>query len=249
MKKNIFTGWLLFVDILYVMMGMMRMVFNSKDISPIFKGRSFVRHKSFRLAMATMYANPEVNQLIQERYLAPAPADLDELAKLPEGTLGQVFAAHMRHHNLKVVFYPPLEYTADDDISYMRMRARQTHDIHHVVLGFPAVEVGEMAISAFYLAQHRVPLSGLLLGTGFFVATLRDPHRLEDLMNAIITGWQMGKKAKAVLGVRWEEYWSHPIAEVRQMLNITPPPAQLFEPSPNPLAAEVPAVVISHQEA
>jgi ubiquinone biosynthesis protein COQ4 len=91
------------------------------------------------------------------------------------------------------------------------------------VLGFPAEDVGEMAISAFYLAQNRIPLSGLLIGCGFFNAVLKQPHRIDELMNAIIKGWTMGKQSKDVLGIKWEEYFSTPIDRVRRELYLNQP--------------------------
>ena len=129
----------------------------------------------------------------------------------------------MQAYSLDIVFYPPLESTENDEIAYLRKRARQTHDIHHVVLGFPAIDSGEMAISAFYLAQHNVPLSALLIGFGFLYAILQEPERIEELMNAIQLGWQIGKKTRKLLGVRWEDYWETPLDEVRQMLGVPIP--------------------------
>ena len=217
LKQKLVMGW----DITLMLLNMTRMVFNPKDISPIFKGRTFRNHRSFQVALASLHADPETHALIESRYLAPKPIDLDALAQLPEGTLGRVFAEHMRHYKLEVVFYPPLEDQENDDITYLRKRARQTHDIHHVVLGFPATEPGEMMISAFYLAQNKIPLSGLLLGFGFFHVVLKAPERADELVEAIIKGWTLGKAAhKKVLGVKWEEYWEVPIDEVRRMIGV-----------------------------
>lgn len=213
-------------DIAFMLLRFSKLILNPNDISPIFKGRSFLKHKSFQISLQTFYADPRTAELLQTRYLSEQPYDLDELLKLPAGTLGHAYATHMHSNKLEVVFYPPLEKTDDDDIAYLRRRARQTHDIHHVVLGYPAIDVGEMAISAFYLSQHRVPLSALLIGFGFLYTILREPQRIEELIQAIETGWQAGQQAQRLLGIRWEEYWSTPLETLRQDLNIPNPPAQ-----------------------
>lgn len=208
-------------DIFLLMVGMVKLVLNPSDISPIFKGRTFREHRSFQLALQSLKADPETAELIRTRYLAPAPYDLDVLMQLPEGTLGRVYAEHMRRNKLDVVFYPPLEDKQDDDISYMRKRARQTHDIHHVLLDFPAIDVGEMMISAFYLAQNRIPLSALLLGTGFFRVTFKEPDRMDEFVEAIIKGWTTGKQMpRKVLGVKWENYFDRPLHEVRAEMGL-----------------------------
>lgn len=209
-------------DIALMLLRFSKLIINPKDISPIFKGRAFRNHKSFQLALASLHEDPGAHELIERRHLFAEPIDLDRLSSLPEGTMGQVFAAHMRHYKLDVVFYPPLEDTQDDEISYLRKRARETHDIHHVVLGYPATEPGEMMISAFYLAQNRIPLSALLLGFGMLYTLLREPQRIDEFMDCVIKGWTQGKAAtRKVLGVKWEDYWETPLDEVRRMIGVT----------------------------
>lgn len=220
-----------FADILLLLLRFSRLIINPKDISPIFKARTFRNHKSMQLALESLRSVPSVAALMKERYLNPKPVDPVELmATYAPGTLGHEFGAYMTRHKLDVVFYPPLEDKEDDDIAYMRMRARQTHDIHHLVLGFPPEGAGEMAISAFYVAQNRIPLNALLIGFGFLYTTLREPERLGDLMECLIRGWTLGKQAECFLGVKWEEHWATPLAELRSMLGV---PSQ---PEPLPLS-------------
>ncbi|MFN8577813.1 MAG: Coq4 family protein [Candidatus Sericytochromatia bacterium] len=209
-----------YIDSIRFVLGIFKMVMNPKDISAIFRVKSFREHKSLQNSLRTMYSDPEISNLIKTRYLAPKPYDLNELIKFPENTLGRVYAEHMIKHNLEVVFYPEMDSKIDDDINYMRMRARQTHDIHHVILGYPAEDYGEVAISAFYFSQNQIPLSGLIIGSAFFRVVLKQPERIEELMTSITKGWAMGKKSKHVLGVKWEEYFDKPIDEVRKLMNI-----------------------------
>lgn len=214
-------------DIVLMLGRFSKLIANPNDISPIFKGKSFLNHKSFALSLATFRADPATAELLHTRYLAPEAYDLDALFSLPEETLGHAFASHMKHYALKQVFYPPLEATENDEVAYWRKRARQTHDIHHVVLGFPAIDSGEMAISAFYLAQHNVPLSALLLGFGFLYTILREPERIDELMRAIHLGWAAGQQADKLMGVKWEELWEVPLEDIRRNLRV-PTPAAAF---------------------
>lgn len=211
------------LDTVWLLVRFSKMILNPDDISPIFKGGAFLKHKSFAVSLQTFYEDPSTATLLQERYLSATPYDLKALQALPAGTLGHEFAEHMMRNQLEVVFYPPLEPCDNDDIAYLRKRARQTHDIHHVVLGYPAIDVGEMAISAFYLAQHNVPLSALLIGFGFLYTILREPQRISELMTALELGWKTGQQTPKLLGVRWEEYWESPLSDVRQRLGIPTP--------------------------
>jgi ubiquinone biosynthesis protein COQ4 len=218
--RGLYKTGKLSLDIVLLLLRFSKLILNPNDISPIFKGGSFRNHKSFQVALRSLHNDPATAELIRTRYLAPAPYDLDQLLTLPENSLGHVYARHMREYTLEVEFYPPLEDTQDDDIAYLRKRARQTHDIHHVVLGFPAIDTGEMAISAFYLSQNNIPLSALLIGFGFLYAILREPERINELMDAIILGWTRGKTCPIFLGLKWESYFDWPIEAVRRELNI-----------------------------
>lgn len=212
-------------DTIFVILNFCRLVVFPNSIAPIFKGGRFRNHRSFELALESARARPEIKALIESRYLSPKPYDLDRLLLLPEPSLGHQFARHMREYRLDVVFYPELEKQPDDDITYLRKRGRQTHDIWHVVCGFPATHAGEMAISAFYLAQNRVPLSALLIGFGFIYVTLREPDRLEELVNVVMLGWRMGKKASPLFAVKWEEMWEWDLNQVRRHLGVEPEPS------------------------
>ena len=45
---------------------------------------------------------------------------------------------------------------------------------------------------------------------------LYKPELLPAVMDAITEGWALGRRAKPLMGVHWEEYWERPLAELRQ---------------------------------
>jgi ubiquinone biosynthesis protein COQ4 len=198
----------------------LRLIRNPMDISPIFEVDEFLSHQSFKYTVNYCRSLPEMREMMDQRYLAPAVYDLKQLSQCPEGSLGFVFAKHMQQHKMDVVFYPPLKNPEVNDMNYLRLRARETHDVHHCVLGFRPHHLGEMQISAFYLRQINSPLSAFLMAMGILVALIKKPHMIQDIMEAYITGWQMGKQSKPIMAMKWEELWDRPINEVRDMLGI-----------------------------
>src|SRR5690242_1389204 len=95
-----------------------------------------------KVSVEYLKSQPEVAEIIQERYLAPVP-DLEKLLTYPKDSLGYLFAAHLKANNLDPVFYRQRQ--VQDDITYVSLRRSQTHDIHHIVTGFgtyPAAELG-----------------------------------------------------------------------------------------------------------
>jgi ubiquinone biosynthesis protein COQ4 len=147
--------------------------------------------------------------------------DLGELRKLPEGSLGRVFAEHMIENKLDPGALPSLG--ASDDLEYLRAHLYETHDIWHVVTGFGTDVPGELGLQAFYLAQFPGGLPVALLAAGFVNTVMYEFDQRDARMRAIVRGWLLGKRAKPFFGVRWAEWWSLPLSEVRAKLGVAIP--------------------------
>lgn len=150
--------------------------------------------------------------------------DLAELRKLPTGTLGREFADHMLANNLDPSALPDLP--VDDDSSFLRSHLYATHDVWHSVTGFATDWKSEIGLQAFYLAQIPGPLSAALVAVGCLRIAAFEMESRDDVMDAIVHGWTMGKRARPFFGVRWDELWSVPLAEVQAMLGVAPEAAE-----------------------
>jgi ubiquinone biosynthesis protein Coq4 len=53
------------------------------------------------------------------------------------------------------------------------------------------------------------------------------PWQLKEIFANVRKGQELGKKAKFLLGVRFEEYWERPLSEVRAELGLTTEPVRL----------------------
>jgi ubiquinone biosynthesis protein Coq4 len=45
---------------------------------------------------------------------------------------------------------------------------------------------------------------------------LYKPELLPVVMDAITEGWALGRRARSLMAVHWEEYWESPLAELRE---------------------------------
>jgi ubiquinone biosynthesis protein COQ4 len=144
--------------------------------------------------------------------------DLDELARLPKGTLGQVFAEHMKTNNLDPSALPTIP--SRTDLEFFRAHLYETHDIWHAVTGFHTDVASELGLQAFYLAQLPGGLPAAILGGSFFNTLIYKMDERDARMRAIVRGWLLGKRAKPFFGVRWAELWSVPMVEVRRRLGV-----------------------------
>ena len=169
-----------------------------------------------QISLDYLKSQPEVAALIQERYLAPVP-DLDKLITYPQDSLGYAFASHLIANQFDPAFYR--QRNAIDDISYVAVRRSQTHDIYHVITGFGTDLGGELGLQAFQLAQFRSPISITLLVAGI-IHNFANPRALEEQMQQIFRGWEMGLKAKPLMAQKGEEQWEKPLLHWQVELGI-----------------------------
>lgn len=160
-------------------------------------------------------SNPDIAQLFEERYFAPNP-DIDELAKLPQDSLGFAYASYLRSNNYVQDFYPPIEVV--DDASYYYMRIQQTHDIWHTVNGW-LDGIGGIKLAAFQVAQTRSSLLTVVITAGMLNA-IKTNQDITAIVGFLQEGYEVGIQAKPFLAQKWEEGWEKPLSQWRAELNI-----------------------------
>ncbi|MBD2520908.1 Coq4 family protein [Nostoc sp. FACHB-133] len=171
-----------------------------------------------QLAVNELKKIPEVNTLFTERWL-PAPFNLDDLGKLPEGTLGHVYAREMKARGFDPYFYKKVAVV--DDISYLKMLWRSTHDIYHVVAGFDTNGIGEIGLQAFFLAQTPIPISVMLLSFGMVMISLYQPNNFKALMTEISRGYRVGSHTPGkLIAQKWDQLWDVQVSEIRERLGV-----------------------------
>lgn len=160
-----------------------------------------------------------VAAIFEERYLDPM-RDVEALAKLPEGSLGRAYASHLIDNGFDANYYRKLE--VRDDVDYLMLRLRQTHDIWHVVTGIGVDAIGEVAVKAVELAQTRRPMAAVICAGSVLQMLLKRPEVLDHLLEMIAGGYRLGRRAKPLVAQRWEDGWEKPLDEWRAELDVVP---------------------------
>jgi ubiquinone biosynthesis protein COQ4 len=173
--------------------------------------------KSLYLTVQHLSQYPHSQQALAHRHFL-GEVDLAALHELPTHTLGYQYAHHMLSNQLKQLETP----IAADEYEYIDTHIRETHDIWHVVTGSPIDMLGEIQLQAFCIAQLQLSRFWMaLLTKNLLKSLIHDIEVADSYMNALTTGWLMGKTAQPLFGVNWTALWEKPLTEVRASLDIT----------------------------
>ena len=130
-------------------------------------------------------------------------------------------------------FYRDRPGGVDDERDYVIMRVRKTHDLYHVMSGFNMM-IGEVGVIALNISQQSYPafalLDNVILITSCFPGMVQanlskevDPAKVAGaVFDTISMGVAMGRKAKPLFPLKFEEMTEMPLEEVRKEANITP---------------------------
>ncbi|QDE95410.1 MULTISPECIES: Coq4 family protein [Myxococcus] len=179
------------------------------------------------LGLAPVLAPPVAMRRLVERLMRHASAaqsfierprvgllHLAALRALPEHTLGRAFVDHLEANQVNPDALPYLEARTDEE--YVRAHLLESHDVWHVLTGFPTSVAGELGIQAFSLAQVGSPFALGILAGGLTNTLLYAFSQREERMRAIVRGWLLGQRARLLFGAPWRQMWEAPLVEVRQ---------------------------------
>jgi ubiquinone biosynthesis protein Coq4 len=171
--------------------------------------------------------NPDQAPLAAEEWYAE-PLSLATLEQFPEGTLGYAYRRFMVDNDLMerlAVGYRELheEFEAEGRLDrlpavlkYKVLRGYQTHDLHHVLTGYPATPLGELGLQAFQLAQTPFPYAAMWISVVTTHMTFVDPYLIAPAMDAISQGWAYGRRARSLQFVKFETMLDRSLADVRR---------------------------------
>jgi ubiquinone biosynthesis protein Coq4 len=191
--------------------------------------------------VAALEADPQVAALAHEQWYAE-PLDLDRLKDFAPGTLGHAYREFMVSNDLMERLaegYRRLheEFSSDGKLDrmpailkYKVLRGYQTHDLHHVLTGYPATPFGELGLQAFQLAQVEFPYAAMWIAVTTGHAAFVDPWLIKPAMDAIAHGWSYGREARSIQFVRFEEKFDQPLEALRHEYHLGRDCSQVSSP-------------------
>jgi len=168
-------------------------------------------------------AVPGGAELMDKRY-PPLQPDLEQLSRLPEGSLGERYARLIISLGYDPEFFRPRAITTE--AQWLTQRVATTHDIHHVICGFGTEPEGESGVLAVTAAQIGFPAYVLLTSAGQLASFRLQLERFEGISRAVSHGHTIARQAHCLVAARWEEGWEKPVSQWRSELGITDPADQ-----------------------
>lgn len=170
--------------------------------------------------------NPAIESQLQHVVGYHPAIDLEKLSQYPDGSFGREYARHMKVNHLKPFnVSPELDEVAKRNVFALRYVV--THDIFHVLLGFDTSYAGEIGVLAFAAEQNYSFSLKISLRIARLLYPVLAPFQIKAIFTNLRKGQELGKTAKFLLGVRFEEYWEEQRSEVRAELGLTAEPVRL----------------------
>jgi ubiquinone biosynthesis protein Coq4 len=114
-------------------------------------------------------------------------------------------------------------------------RVYKTHDLQHILTGFSLDNLGETGVISVSVAQFGYPTFMFLDLIGLMVSFFQSDQlyhaglemteadrTLEYHFSVLSKGIEMGKLARPLFPVKWEERLESPLEELREEFNIKP---------------------------
>ncbi|KAF7662948.1 hypothetical protein LDENG_00221820 [Lucifuga dentata] len=173
-----------------------------------------------------MRNDPEGCTILTERpRIRLSTLDQHKMASLPDGSFGREYLRFLEDNRVTPDSRAEVKFVDDEELAYVMQRYREVHDLLHTLLGMPTNMLGEVAVKVFEAANTGLPMCVL----GATLGPLRlNTSRLWSLLTSL-GPWalQNGLQAHCILTVFYERRWEQNLDDLRQELNIQPPPVIL----------------------
>jgi ubiquinone biosynthesis protein COQ4 len=191
---------------------------NTNDTQQVFYLAFAVDRETLPRVWARLVGDPIGRELVRTHAAIDSKhVDFEWLRALPPDTLGGAYARALAAQGLDPDIFqrPP---GLPEELAYVAQRARQSHDLWHVLTGLDTDIPGEIALQAFTHAQLGQNFSKLIVRFGLLFYGAKYPRVFRMVKRAA----SAGRDAKFLLAVRWEDWWADSLVDVRARVGLDP---------------------------
>mmetsp|Transcript_1337 Transcript_1337/g.4632 ORF Transcript_1337/g.4632 Transcript_1337/m.4632 type:complete len:235 (+) Transcript_1337:87-791(+) len=145
--------------------------------------------------------------------------------ELPTNTLGGAYAHFMRKRSFVPEERAQVRFIDDPELAYVAQRAREVHDLWHVLFDCPTTIQGELALKWVELLQTGLPMCALSVAAG--PLRLRPPQFIDLHVRYVPWALRAARACTPLMSIRYEDYLEEDLCRVREKWGIiTAPPAR-----------------------
>lgn len=175
---------------------------------------------AYKAAAIGARAYPEIESQLHGLSDALPSVDIAALRRLPVGTFGRTYAAHMDCKGLKPLVVSPAVAATLAGADILAVRYALLHDAFHVLLGFDTDLPGELGVWAFVAKQHYSPSFQRAGVLARLLYTLVAPQKFRQLKAAQTSGERMAVEAICLIVQPLQDFWTAPLSRVREDFHI-----------------------------
>ena len=151
-------------------------------------------------------------------------ATLEHAWSCPPGTFGAEWASFMGTRRFQPNERPPVRFVPDEELAYVATRAREVHDLWHVLFDCPTTVQGELALKALEFAQTGMPMPAL---SALFAPARLPPEQRKRLRRTLYPwAYRAGARAADLMCLDYEREFETGLDELRHKWRITPAPRE-----------------------
>ena len=180
-------------------------------------------HSTLACLYTRMIEDSEGQRIIVDKpRINSSSINLDALANLPSDSLGRTYVNFLENNKVTPDSRLAVQFVDDPELAYVMQRYREGHDLFHTVLGMPTNMLGEVAVKWVEAIQTGLPMC---YGAAVFGPLRFKPKQREKYVSVYLP-WaiRVGRTARLLMNVYFEERWEQGIDEVRAEFGIEPPP-------------------------
>jgi ubiquinone biosynthesis protein COQ4 len=177
---------------------------------------------AYKAAALGTPAYPEVEQGLKQLRQPFPRLDLATLAALSVGTFGHAYARFMAANQLTPLSVSSAVASELEGPNTLAVRYTLLHDTFHVLLGFDTSLAGELGVWSFVAEQRYSPTHQHAAALARTLYPLARHSQISALRAARRRGETLAHDVPCLIVQPIEEYWSEPLAIVRERLHIPP---------------------------
>jgi ubiquinone biosynthesis protein COQ4 len=145
-------------------------------------------------------------------------------------TFGQAYGLFLLEHGYDPDGRDDIHYMSrttpdEDELAYIMLRYRQSHDFWHALTGLPPTVLGELALKWLELFQTGMPLAAFSATIGSLITL---PAQEQVVLRQHYLPWalRVGRTMPfgSLMTVYYEKEWDTPLVELQQRLKVEPAP-------------------------